>query len=427
MGLALFRGEALRARNASWLGTINIATPPSIRVIAGLSLAIVVIACLFLVFGQYTRRERVVGQLVPTNGVLNVSGMSAGVIARSYVREGQTVKRGDPLVQVSLDVSSNVYGDTHALVSSQLRLQRLKLQGALADKEQLLEEQLRGLQSQLTFLHVQVQEFDSQIALQNERVGSVRTRFGKIKPLLESGYVSALQVDQLESALLDAMISLKTMQRQRLEAEQKISGLEQDRRQAPLIQTAQVSELQRVISDIDQQLARNEAQREIVHRAAEDGVVANVLVKDGQSVAAGQSLLTILPHDSRLRAQLLLPSRAVGFIQNGQDVVIRYHAYPYQKFGQQAGSVAEISMNALGPAEVTHMTGVPSGESSEPLYRIIVALDSQTLMVYGQPRPLRSGMLLEADILLDRRRLIEWMFGPLLGLRQRIGAQGDAS
>ena len=58
--------------------------------------------------------------------------------------------------------------------------------------------------------------------------------------------------------------------------------------------------------------------------------------------------------------------------------------------------------------------------AGEPLYRITVALDRPHAMAHGQPQPLAAGMQLEADVLLERRRLLEWLFEPLIGLADRV-------
>jgi membrane fusion protein len=99
-------------------------------------------------------------------------------------------------------------------------------------------------------------------------------------------------------------------------------------------------------------------------------------------------------------------------------VRVRFAAYPYQKFGQLQGVVAQVSRAALAPAELPPQLGVPP--TTEPLYRITVHLAAAEVHAYGRPQPLTAGMQLEADVLQDRRRLIEWVFEPLLGLRGRI-------
>ena len=99
---------------------------------------------------------------------------------------------------------------------------------------------------------------------------------------------------------------------------------------------------------------------------------------------------------------------------------LRYQAYPYQKFGHQRGTVVRVSRSATNPGESTAMAG--SGQAQEPYYRVLVALDAQSVTAYGKPEALRPGMLLEADILGERRSLIEWVLEPLFALRGRMGA-----
>jgi membrane fusion protein len=96
--------------------------------------------------------------------------------------------------------------------------------------------------------------------------------------------------------------------------------------------------------------------------------------------------------------------------------LVRYQAFPYQKFGQYEATVESVSKAALSAQELSAL-GLSSGGDS--LYRVIVKLDMQHVMAYGNPQPLQAGMQLEADILLDRRRLIEWVFEPVFSLTRR--------
>ena len=145
------------------------------------------------------------------------------------------------------------------------------------------------------------------------------------------------------------------------------------------------------------------------------GVIATQLVKPGQAVHLGQPLLSLLPGDGRLEAELLVPSRAIGFIEPGDSVLLRYQAYPYQKFGHHQGKVERISRSALGASELG------TAQAAEPYYRVTVALDMQAVTAYGNEEPLKPGMLLDADILGEKRRLIEWVFEPLYSLKGRVG------
>jgi membrane fusion protein len=146
------------------------------------------------------------------------------------------------------------------------------------------------------------------------------------------------------------------------------------------------------------------------------GRVGAVLVEAGQAVLPGTTLVTILPADATLEAVLYSPSRSMGFVKVGQEVLLRYLAYPHQKFGSHRAIVRAISANPVSAAELGI---VPLDGGREPLYRIRATLERQSIDAYGRSEALQSGMQVEADVMLDRRRLIEWVFEPLLSLAGR--------
>jgi membrane fusion protein len=133
-------------------------------------------------------------------------------------------------------------------------------------------------------------------------------------------------------------------------------------------------------------------------------------------VTPGTALVAIIPADATLEAQLFLPSRSIGFVHRGEEVLLRYLAFPHQKFGMHRATIIAISRNPMLPGELGF---TPADGTREPLYRAKAMLDAQAIAAYGRLEPLQAGMQFEADILLDRRRLIEWIFEPLLSLAGR--------
>jgi membrane fusion protein len=103
---------------------------------------------------------------------------------------------------------------------------------------------------------------------------------------------------------------------------------------------------------------------------------------------------------------------------------MRYQAFAYQKFGQQYGHITDISRSALSPGELAVLVG-QSSRQAEPMYRVRVKLDSQNVLAYGKQQPVKPGMALNADILMDRRRLIEWVFEPLYGMAHHLAGGAD--
>jgi len=101
-------------------------------------------------------------------------------------------------------------------------------------------------------------------------------------------------------------------------------------------------------------------------------------------------------------------------------VLLRYQAFPYQKFGHQEGRVAAISRSALSPGELGALIG--NAQHGEPFYRVTVSLARQAITAYGKPESLRPGMVLDADVLGERRALIEWIFEPLYSLGGKVAS-----
>jgi membrane fusion protein len=417
MDSELFRKEALDAQATSWLGTVRLATPISHTMWTSAALLCGIAVSLWLWFGHYTRREHVIGNLVPQAGLIDLVARASGTVSRAYVTEGALVHAGDPLLALSGERSSETLGDTSAAISAQLRDQQASLQADLADARHLAAQQAVGLQTQKTMLAGQLQQLDAQLAIARHQVRSTTILLEKIRPLETKGYISAFQIQQQEAQVLDAESQVKALLRQRYETAQQASNMSDQLSQLPLAAKAKFNDLHRQLVQGDQNLAQNEAERSTVVRALQSGTVSSLLVKPGQAVAAGQSLLAMVPENSPLQAQLLVPSSAVGFVREGTAVVLHYQAFPYQKFGVQHGEVEQVSRSALTPSEVTVLLG--QQPPSEALYRVQVTLSSQTVVAYGKPESLKPGMTLDADLLLDRRRLIEWIFEPLYGMHRR--------
>lgn len=174
----------------------------------------------------------------------------------------------------------------------------------------------------------------------------------------------------------------------------------------------------------DVALHNNLVENDMNHRqvivASVAGVTTAVQGSVGEMASATRPLVQVIPSGSVLEAHLFAPSRAVGFLSEGEAVIIRIHSFPFQKFGTLTGTVVSVSQAAVPANELLRIGDVQTGGGrGEPLYTVVVRLAAQSIDAYGVARPLRAGMLLDADILLQRRKLFEWAIDP----RQRKPAQ----
>lgn len=413
MNAPLFRPEVVQARRQDWLGRISLAQPMPVWVGAVFALlAAGAVACLLL-FGEYAHRSRVGGQLVPDLGVSTVVAPTSGMVGRMTVEEGASVARDQALVRIDLPRVAASGADAHTVIgrglddrdSSSAQLAQAQL-AQLAVQEQ-------GQHRQLAMLRTELGQVRAGIATRDAQVRLGRETADRYREVAASGYVSVVQVRQQEQAMLEMLNARQVLERQATALAREIAGLEQALAGLPAQREAIEATARREHALLAQERYRHEADGGVLVKAPLAGLVAHRFVEPGQAVQAGQPLLSLLPEGARLQAQLQVPSRAIGFIRPGDRVRLRYQAYPFQKFGHQGGRVARISRSAVPP-----VAGAPS---SEPHYRILVALDRQDVLAYGRPEPLRPGMLLEADILGERRKLHEWLLEPLYSLRGRDG------
>ncbi len=410
----LFRPEVLTSQQQKWLGDIVLIRPVSFTYLTLVAVAITGLLVAYLTFGEYTKKATVTGQLVPDQGLIKVQASQQGLVLVRKVQEGQAVRKGDTLYVISSEKQSSVQGNTQAAVSRQVQERRDSLREDWLKQQSLQQQESSALKRKLLDLRAEMTQLNVEQETQRRRLQSAEETLRRHRELHASKFISDLVLQQKNEELLDQQARLQTLERNKLSAQREINGVQYELASLPNKGRNQLAAIERNITATEQELTENEARREFVVTAPEDGIATSILVDVGQAVNPGSALVSIVPGGSVMEAQLYAPSRAVGFIQPGNKVLLRYQPYPYQKFGQHEGVVKAISRSALQPGELQL-----ASLNNESLYRITVALASQNITAYGQPQKLQAGMQLDADVLLDKRRLYEWVLEPLFSITGR--------
>ena len=414
----LFRDEALEHQRTPTLGRIVLTPRISglwLSVVAAL-LALAVVA--FVLLGSHTRRVTVSGQLMPATGVIRVHTPQAGVVLDQHVSDGQLLRKGDLLYMLSSDRPGDGSRALQADIARQVGERKRSLEQEIQRSQSLQAEELNSLQRRLDTLQAEAQAVAGQIEQQKTRVQLAEDTQRRYQGLADQDYIAREELQQKTIDLTEQRSRLRGLEREALALQREQAATRQELGNARLRHGSVLAQLQREVSSTEQQLTEVEGRRRVRIEAPEDGRATLVTAEPGQTVDVNQPLLTLVPAAGELQARLYAPSSSIGFVQPGDVVLLRYEAFPYQKFGQHEGVVETVSTSAVGPAE---LAGVAVGElpPGEPLFAIQVRLRSATVMANGQPRALQAGMRLQADILQERRKHYEWMLEPLFSVTRR--------
>jgi membrane fusion protein len=414
----LFRPEVMVEHQNQWLGTVLL--EPRITHWMFATLAILATAAVLglLFFTSYTRKARINGWLVPQQGVVRVFAPQMGVVTQVHAKEGMEVKKGMPLLSVSTEMQSLTAGATRQEIVDRLTKRRNSMSAEKLTQDRLFAQQTGDLMQRLAVLEDEQKYLAQEMNLQRSRLQLSERVSERTRAMRARDIVPQPRLEEAERERIQEAAKLQSLERTQATLQREHLQMKASLREIPLRRLTQLAEIERNVALLEQELAEAEERREIVILAPEDGTVTGMQIEKGGNAQPSVPLMNLVPTGATLQAQLFSPSRAIGFLREGQRVLLRYEAFPYQKFGFHEGVVTSVSRSAMSPAEMTQqLSGLTAlYGSNEPVYRVTVTLKQQSVVAYGKPMPLQPGMQLEADVLLESRRLVEWMLEPLFSI-----------
>lgn len=405
--MKLFRQEAVDAQGDRFLGPISLAQPLSMWILSAFAAAIAIAVCLFLVFGEYTRRHEVTGTLVPDLGLSTAFATSSGVVTSVIASEGDQVEKLGTVLEIVTPRSTVSGTDANEAIRAKIEQRRIALERAAEHQLEQLMYQEQSARTQLSQLRDERRHASAEVELREQQIRLGERTLDRIRDVAEKRFVSQIQLEQQEQLVVDAKAAKIALERQLSAINRSIAQAEQVLSEMPAKRSGVYASLEMDRSILDQEKIQFEASQFVSVSASSGGVVANQLVEVGQSVQPGQALFTVVPEGSRLQAHLMVPSGSIGFVKPGDTVILRYRAFPYQKFGHHFGHVESVSRGAVGANQ---------NQADELLFRVVVQLEKETVTAYGREERLLPGMVVDAVILGDRRKLYEWFLEPLYSI-----------
>ncbi|HWR04390.1 MAG TPA: HlyD family type I secretion periplasmic adaptor subunit [Humidesulfovibrio sp.] len=382
------------------------------------------------------------GKLVPQSFLKIVQPAESGIVKEILVREGQHVVAGQVLMRMdSVGSDADVKSLAAELARKRITLRRIdsELEGTpfeqQADDPAGLFQEIRArLDSNKAALAAALAEERSVMEKAKRELMAareVRIKLSETLPqyraqeeahakLAKEGYAPLLQAGDKRRERVEKEQELRT-QTQLIESA-KASVTQSERKQEQLQAEyrknlhAERNEAQGQLEKLEQELAKQTHRQDLLElKASQSGTVKDLSTHTiGTVTQPGTVLLTLVPDEEKLKAEVWVSNQDRGFVHAGQRVRLKFAAFPFQKYGMVDGRVEHVSADASDPDASSGQQSQSKTAKSAPLsFRALVTLDAMQLDFDGERLPLSSGLQTNAEILVGKRSVLEYLLSPV--------------
>jgi len=408
MATRLFRQEAIDAGRDRLTGTVVAAVPPGSRLYTALIATVVAMLVALMCLGQYATRVTVKGVVANGGGISRVHPPAPAEVQEVLVAEGARVQRGTPLVTVSLTQGRDPGGEGIASRLAELDRQDQELTRQLSLASSLGSADTSGLVQQKSGLAESIASLDRQRGFISGQIALAQADTSRTVRLAKEGAGTQRQVEESRATLLSLRLESEKLNERLAAQRDSLRTLDAQIASRRIGADQSLSQLAGQRAQLAEQRAQLLRQDRLTLSAPVAGVIGDVAARVGQHIEPDSSLVTVVPGTSAVEVQLYAPSRAIGFVRPGQEVRLMFDAFPYQKYGAGRGRVTWVSDVPTDPATLDAGLAI-----TEPVFRVRVALEGG-LRDEAARNPLRPGMTLSANLLLEKRRLWEVFLDPIL-------------
>ncbi len=412
----LFRKEAIEGQGNNKLGEAMLLPKTNHQILATVLICWFLVLCVLLVNASFSNKATVSGWLVSSKSSIDIMAKEAnGIVKSTKVSNGQQVIKGQVLVQISRNASVQISENYEQQLNSLLQQSELLTQRKLILHNKYRQQNKHNATLIQTFnqhLHMNAQVEQKLEEQLQEAIVEETALFS----LLQNNSISKISYQAQKEKRQAVELQLAANHSRKLEFEQKRQSLEQSKIANHIASQEEQNTLESNLQSINQEIQRFEGSSDYLIRSPVDGIVHNLQASVGETIVSNIPLLQITPLNNPLQAVLFVPSDHAGFIQSKQLVQLKLTAFPYQKFGMPTARVLQVSQKILLPQQIKRAP-VPL---STPVFIVEAALINQQIKVNGEPIDLKAGMLFQADIMLSKRSLLEWLLSPIFSLRGEL-------
>jgi hemolysin D len=439
-------------------------TPPSPVRMSMIVWIGVMVACTLIWswFGHIDIVATAQGKIAPTGQTKVIQPLEAGKVAAIHVENGQHVKSGAVLIEMEPDdAKAEETGASSALTSWRAEALRRRAEIDTAShgdirtttidwpadiaasfrqrEEKVLTGDLSQLQAAIGGLDAQIQQktierdhLDATILAENKLIETLGDRVKMRQILFDKGLGAKTLLLDSQEALQTQQTTLQSQTGQRAQADANLSVLAQERQKtlAAFVADAgqKLSDVQRQIDDFQQRLVKAQLKSgRLALTSPIDGVVMGLSVTTiGQVIGGGEDVMRIVPDGAALQIEAYLANTDVGFVTNEQKAVVKVDAFPFTRYGTINATVKHIALDAIPEpdAQNTEADATKSNKNAKMfagaqrtqnlVFPITLTPDKTTMNVNARTVPLTPGMSVSIEITTGSRRILEYLFSPVV-------------
>ena len=400
------------------------------------------------------------GKIVPSGRTKVIQPFETGVVRSIQVQDGQAVKAGDVLIELDPTVNAAERDHLHNdLLAEQLNIARLN--AALAGGEDpaanftppananpaLVSAQRQLLLNQVTEFRAKIAALARQQAQKEAEQGTIAATIHKLettipviqqrvdirKTLMDKELGSKLTYFEILQQLVEQQEDLGVHKSHLREAEAAAAAIRETRGQAEAeyrhTLSDELAKAEQKANGLTQDLIKAEQKTRLqLLTAPVDGVVQQLAIHTvGGVVTPAQSLLVIVPSDSRMEIEAMVSNRDIGFVHAGQDAEIKIDTFNFTRYGLLHGQVLSVSQDAIirdrkqdrsDDRGLGTQNGTSEPQGQELNYTARISLDRARMQIDDRVVNLSPGMAATVEIKTGSRTMLSYLLSPLLRYRQ---------
>lgn len=419
----LFRQEAINYQKAKWMGKALLIKGYSAWFVFLLSIVFIIVLVLAVIFGTYTRRINVPGEITSQPRAINLFSTQQGFIINSHVKVGDKVKKGDPIYELDVSQTTQLGNVTQRTIES--------INNQIKNISEIIETLKENKQITLNALKQQIDEYnkfhqDSLLLVKNAEKGmsEMYESMQNYADYQKKGLINNEQFNNQRYLYYQQQNSYQFLQNQIIQENLSIIQLNSELVTKIADFDNKISEYQFQLNALQRQLTEVNAKGTLIISAPSDGRIESLSVTDGQMVKTDDSLAQLIPANTDSYYLVLwAPNESVPYISVNDKINIRYEAYPYQKFGQFSGKIMSISKVPASSQEMSTYSSSPLSQNNvnyQAYYKVMVSLDKQQMAKFNNKIKLTNGMKADITLFLEKRPIYQWMLSPFYDIQKSI-------